>query len=166
MLEAYQRGFTRVIWIDSAAVPLCNPKSLFDWFDQHPALIRGWPSPHDLWQYIFPRTRGLLKSLTGTDVLQTTYVNTIVFGLKMNSDLALALIKEYYYMAELGFPFLSCFPEEFVLTALLNQPHFRQAWQPAPFRFLVGSSSNHEAEEATLQRCRNGRCAFFYHRRH
>jgi len=165
MLEAYHRGFTRVIWIDSAVIPLRNPEPLFAWLDHHSALIRGWPSPPNLWKYIFPRTRELLQSLTDVDVLKTTYINTIVFGLKINDPLVERLIAKYEQMVEMGWPFLSCFPEEFVLTAILNQWPY-SSWQPAPFRFLVGPAGNLAAEAAALPYYHKYKMAYFYHRLH
>lgn len=131
MLEAYKLGFTKVLWIDSAALPLRDPTPLFDWIDQTGSLLMSWHHP-DIRRYIFQQTQQILEMLTGVNVLSARYIWTTVFGLKMDSDSAQSLIRQYYDMVRLGTPFLSCFPEEFVLTAILNQPEFA-SWRIFPY---------------------------------
>lgn len=129
MLDAQKRGFQKVLWIDSAAMPLKDPAPLFEELEKRGAFIHGWGAPKDFWRYIFPETRQLLKKLTGTDVLHTFYINSVVFGLKMDTKLAHEFIDTYFSMLKLGTPFLSCFPEECVFMAIYGQRKFKKKWK-------------------------------------
>jgi hypothetical protein len=137
MLEAQKRGFQKVIWVDSAAMPIRDPAPLFERLEKTGAFIDAWSAPDDLWKYVLPQTRELLKELTGTDVLQSNYVYSIVFGMKMNTMLAKTFVRSYFKMLELGRPFLSCFPEECVFSAIYGQKKYKKKWKPAHFPELV-----------------------------
>lgn len=119
MLEAYKLGFNNVIWVDAALIPLQNPAPLFDHIDEYGALLRTWQCPKDAWRFIFPFTRQLLIDEFGVDVLKEKYVNTIVFGLNMDLPNSKHFVDLYYHCVKMGTPFLSCLPEEFVITALM-----------------------------------------------
>lgn len=163
MLEAHNLGFNKVIWVDSACLPLCDPSYLFEWLDYHGALLSGWNTHYSMWRYILPSTWRLLKDLTGIDVLQGRYVHTRIFGLKMASTLTKKLIKEYYEFVELGTPFLSCYPEEFVLTALLGKFDYA-CWGLYPFGIIHVAEQNEIFSECTRQAREHG--YFFYQMRH
>ncbi len=137
MVEAYLLGFTNVIWIDSACLPLNDPTPLFDYLNHHEALLHCFPISYS-YAYILPQTRQSLIELTGTDVLNPNcnYIFTIVFGLKMDSPRVQRLIKNYYTLVEKGYPFFSCFPEEFVLTAIMGKPDFK-SWKPHPQMMMM-----------------------------
>lgn len=136
MLEAQKRGFQKVIWVDSAMMPLKDPSPLFEWLENNGAYIQGWRAPIAFCKYVLPDTRRLLKELTGTDVLKTYYINTTVFGLKMDTELARSFIDEYFNMLDLGTPFLSCFPEECVFMAIYGQPKYRK-WKKKKLCHLI-----------------------------
>jgi hypothetical protein len=129
MMEAQKRGFQNVIWLDSAAMPLRDPSPLFECLENNGAFIHGWQAPSNYWTYVFPETKQLLKKLTGTDVTQAFYINSVVFGLRMNTPLSRDFIGQYFHMLKLGTPFLSCFPEECVLAAIYGQKKFRKTWR-------------------------------------
>lgn len=120
MLEAEKLGFNKVLWIDSACLPLTDPAPIFEWIDATGIFIM--PNTANGY-YLLPATRNLLRELSGTDVLQSMHLFTAVFGLKMNDAQTIDLVQDYYSYVELGSPFLSCFPEEFVLNALIKK-HF------------------------------------------
>jgi hypothetical protein len=124
MLEAQKLGFTKVLWIDSNLLPLRSPGSFFIWIKTRDYFLRGWPTPPNGWSFILPATRVLLHNELGVDVLNTFYIDTRIFGLKMDTPLTQKFIADYYRMVELGTPFLSCLPEDFVITAILSQPEF------------------------------------------
>lgn len=127
MLEAQNLGFTNVLWIDSSMLPLRNPEPLFDQIEKNSCFLMDYVDHHWDKLRIFPETRDLLLKLTGTDVWNTRHISTQVFGLKMDAEKTQKLIKYYYKMLELGTPFLSCFPEEYVFVA-----HFQQSPQEWP----------------------------------
>lgn len=172
MLEAQKRNFNKVLWIDSAALPIRDPTPLFNWIDKTGAFIHGWQMPADAWNVALPATVQLLQELTSVDVLNTTIACTVVFGLKMNNVKTQALVQEYYRLVELGTPFLSCFPEEMVLMALIAKLNREEkmdpvsgkklpSWKPQPFKNLfVGSPL--EESLAIEQLKRQG--VFFYHK--
>lgn len=117
MLEAQNLGFNKVLWIDSSMLPLRNPEPLFEHIDKHGCFLMDYVDHHWDKVRIFPETRDLFLKLTGTDVWNTRHITTQAFGLKMDEPKTKELVKYYYQMLELGTPFLSCFPEEFVFVA-------------------------------------------------
>ncbi|HSX12956.1 MAG TPA: hypothetical protein VLE96_00835 [Chlamydiales bacterium] len=164
MLDAYYRGFNKVMWIDSACLPIRDPTPLFEWMDSTGSFLYGWHSFPWAWRYILPSTREILKNTTGVDVLNTPYVCTRVFGLKMNAERAKHLIREYYDLVLLGTPFLSCYPEEFVITAILGKSEY-QAWKLYPFDVLRGAENGeNDSQEMIDQKRAEG--YFFYHLKH
>ncbi len=164
MLEAYYRGFNKVIWIDAACLPLRDSSPLFDWIESSGSFLMGWQTFPWAWRYILPATHEILKNATGTDVLSVPYVCTRVFGLKMNTEKAKKLIRQYYDLVELGTPFLSCYPEEFVLTAILGNPEY-QSWKLYPYGILMGAENGRDdSTELIDQRKEEG--YFFYHLKH
>ena len=88
---------------------------------------------------VFQRTINLLNVITDTNLHEAPYVLTIVFGLNMKSEIIEKLISEYYEMVELGWPFLSIFPEEIVLTSLFNKPEYKHLiyYQPESTRLQI-----------------------------
>jgi hypothetical protein len=162
MLEAAKLGFNKVLWLDSAALPLRDITPLFERIEDHEIMLHGWKTPSDSWTHLFPPTRKLLKNITGVDVLDATYVCTIAFGLKMNAPRVKNLISDYYYCCELGTPFLTCFPEEFVLTAIIGKPEY-SSWKPHRFPNLLGGTDGHEEDTAATIELRKKQGYFFYH---
>jgi hypothetical protein len=136
MLEAKKLGFTKVLWIDSAVMPLRDPTPLFDWVEKTGALFLDTASFSTLWRYIFPSTVQLLKELTGTDVLRSRHVWGAIFGLKLNTSEASSFIDAYYQFAGLGFPFISCYPEQFVFSAIIGQEKYKK-WVEESFPNLL-----------------------------
>ena len=124
MLEAQKKGFNKVIWLDSGCYAINNPSRLFDILDHQETLIetRGIANYQAM---CFAQTIVLLNEITKSDILTANYIQTIVFGLNLDSVLIQNIIKEYYEMVKLGWPFLSIFPEEIVFTALFNKPEYK-----------------------------------------
>ncbi len=125
MLEAYQLGFSQVLWIDAACLPINDPTPIFEDIKKHGASFLSYPATKQFAKYIFPKTQKMLSDLTSVNVLSAPYVCTIVFGLNFDLPQVQELVDDYYALVRLGTPFLSCFPEEFVLTALLGTPKLR-----------------------------------------
>jgi hypothetical protein len=50
---------------------------------------------------------------------------SVVFGLNIKSETIQNFINEYYEMVKIGTPFLSQFPEEVVMSAILNKDEYR-----------------------------------------
>lgn len=135
MLEAYQLGFSYLMWVDARARSLKDPKPLFKQLKKVGALI-NWASVEAQKTYILPQTEKLLQDRTGTLVTKHPYVNSIVFGLNMNAPLVDDFITSYYELVDEGTPFLSCFPEEWVFTAIFGQTKY-QSWHTQPAKILT-----------------------------
>ncbi len=135
MIEAHQLGFSQLMWLDARARPLRDPKPLFRHIEKVGALI-NWASVEAQKSYILPNTEKLLKERTGTLVTEVPYVNSIVFGLNMNEPLVRDFITNYYALVGEGTPFLSCFPEEWVFTAIFGQARY-QNWRIQPSKILT-----------------------------
>ena len=126
MLEAKKLGFNKVIWIDAACYAVNNPEPLFELLDENDVVFRSFP--HYMFDSfdntVFPKTIELLSKLTNKDIRNDRKINTIVFGLKLNSEKIQKFIEEYYEMVKIGLPFLSYFPEEVVFGSILNKPEY------------------------------------------
>lgn len=122
MLEAQKLGFNKVLWIDSAALPMRDPTPIFELIDKDENFVNYWGFKEDTWRYILPATRQILLDETGYDTSKERRVSMIIFGLKMNGPRTQKFIESYYKLVEMGTPFLSCYPEEYVISALLSQP--------------------------------------------
>lgn len=167
MLEAKQLGFDKVIWIDSACTPLVNPKPLFDVIERKGAVFYSFQSNlKETSPYLFPSTRKIIKEETGVDCLKANYVCSIVFGLNMNDPLILEFLENYYRLVRLGTPFLTCFPEEFVFSALLGAEKYQRLHHTPYWNRLFGRGEAEEEDTpAVIQRIRNRGC-FFFQRKH
>jgi hypothetical protein len=161
MVEAHQMGFNKVLWVDAACLPLGDVQPLFDRIDKDGALLNWFRQPSSAKRYIFPQTHDLLFNLTGTDVHEVPYINTIVFGLKMNTPEARRLVKMFYEFVRLGTPFLSCFPEEWVLTAIIGKRRFRDWTKSHPPKLVRGSANGADDSPAELSKLREKGVYFF-----
>jgi hypothetical protein len=164
MVEAAQLGFNNVLWVDSACYPLRSLDPLFEHIEQYGALI-NWYVNKKLPTYIFPSTRALLEELTGVDVLNAKFVNTITFGLKMDTSEAIELVRQYYACADMGTPFLSCFPEEWVLTSIINQKQFSGWRVPEILDRLIDRSLKNVDDTPHQFEMAKERKGFFYQRK-
>jgi hypothetical protein len=162
MLEAQKLGFKKVLWIDSSILPLRNPTPFFVWIETRDYFLRGWTAPTNAWSFILPATRVLLHNELGVDVVNTINIDTRIFGLRMDTPLAEKLIADYYRMVELGKPFLSCFPEDFVLSAILGQPEFN-SWKAFNMDVFLQSHEQYPQTPEKLEFLRKEGC-FFYQR--
>jgi len=125
MLEAEKMGFDKVIWIDSGCYALNNPEILFDILGKDNTIMRKVFSNNNYDAMSFQSTIKLLNKITNCDIHNAYYIETIVFGLNLESEIVKEFIKEYYEMVKMGWPFFSIFPEEIVFTALFNKPEYK-----------------------------------------
>ena len=116
LLEAEKLGFSKVLWIDAAFLPLKNPEPLFDWIEKNGCFFQ---SKKNAKRYLLPATREILLKETGSDMYETPCIRARIIGLDLKTQKAKDFIQDYYALVELGTPFISCFPEEFVIGALL-----------------------------------------------
>ena len=123
MLEAHKMGFENIIWLDSACYALNNPQHLFDILQEDKLLYtKSVNNNYD--EMIFPEILQLINKITNNDIHNAKFIQTIVFGLNFECDIVKKIVKEYYEMVDIGWPFFAIFPEECVLTALINKPEY------------------------------------------
>ena len=129
MLEAKNRGFNNVLWIDSVCYAINNPEPIFDKIKQNDAIFRSFPAncfESDSYNNaVFPKTIEYINNLVNRDIRNDSLVNSIVFGLNFSSPRIIDFIAEYYKMVKIGLPFLSAFPEETVFASIFNKPEYR-----------------------------------------
>ena len=126
MLEAQRKGFDKVIWIDSVCLPINNPQPLFDILYEHDTIISSINEDNNYEVMSFGKTVELINEVTQFNMhFNTYYIETTVFGLNLESVVIQNLVKDYYEMLELGWPFFSVFPEEIVLCGLFNKPEYK-----------------------------------------
>lgn len=163
MLEAYKLGFSKIIWIDSAVVPLNDPSPLFSALDSSEIYFYGTYSD-EYKPCLFPSIQQELKNLTGTDVLGESHVYAPIIGFNMDSENVHKLIKSYYKIAAKGTPFISCAPEEFVLTAIVGQPEYKDFRAQFRHKLLQYPLLGHEDPNDLAQIKEKG--FYFYHHTH
>lgn len=132
MLEAQKLGFNKVLWIDASFSPLKDPTPLFDWIEKEGSFFHVKKNNS---RYLLPATKEVLLAKTGVDMYTTPCIRARIIGLDFSRAYAKKLVEDYYELVELGTPFLSCFPEEFVLGALLAKSP--KEWKAQPFTHLV-----------------------------
>ena len=117
MMEAHQLGLQHLIWLDCALFPFKNPQSLFQRVRDEGSLMlhRKHPSKE-----ILPVTKSILEVTTQVDVSKARHVRMWVFGLDMGQRWAKTFLEQYTHLVQLGTPFISCYPEEFVISALAH----------------------------------------------
>lgn len=118
MMEAYNLGFSNLIWLDSSLFPFKNPQSLFDRVREEGSLMLHRSHPKG---YILPATKALIETLTTVNVENAEHVRMWVFGLNMGQTWVHEFIEEYTQLVIVGTPFISCYPEEFVISALAKK---------------------------------------------
>ena len=127
MLEAQKLGFNKIIWIDSGCYALNNPDYLFDLLSKNNIIGKAIYENNNFNNMIFKEINKLLnKIIKCTLNNDSIYLETIIFGLNLDSDIVQNLIKEYYEMVKIGWTFFSIFPEEIVLSSLLNKPEYKE----------------------------------------
>lgn len=147
MLEALKRGHTKILWIDSSALPLRDPTPLFEQIEKEGALFFMQESGGRLWPWIFPETCQALYALTGVDVFCTEHIWGAIFGMNMATLEAQHFVELYREAVRLGTPFLSCFPEQFVFSAILGQECYRKWKKPPPGPLLYIPHKEHSVQE-------------------
>jgi hypothetical protein len=157
MLEAEKKGFAKVLWIDAGCFALNNPAPLFAALDAD-AVVAKTVQPGNHWKaMVLPQTARLLNYLTQTNVEDAVYFETIVFGLNLASPTVKSLLRDYYEMVRIGWPFFSIFPEEVVLSALFHKPVHRDLRPTSPVNRLL---QIHETRRTEDQARREG---FYFH---
>lgn len=157
MLEAYKLGFTNVIWVDSGCYALNNPDPLFEILSNQDALLKAIVGNNNYDAMTFENTIRLLNHLTKCELKNAAYIETIVFGLNMNSDKVKQFIHEYYDMVEMGWPFFSIFPEEIVFSALFNKPIYNSFVQSNFF------NTNMYIHEKNMNEIDARKSGFYFH---
>ncbi len=116
LLEVKKLGFQKALWIDSAMQPMQNPKAIFDHIAKTGSFFQLRKNAK---RYLLPCTQEVILKETGIDMYETKSVRARIIGLDFRTLQVSELIEEYYRLVKLGTPFMSCFPEEHVLGALI-----------------------------------------------
>lgn len=163
MIEAYTLGFQKVIWVDASLLPVKNPAPLFAWLDEHSYLLYGGDRLGDLLHpLILPQARITLEKIAGSQALDGPHVCAKLFGLNFQTTEAQKLLNQYYACVAAGEPFLSCFPEEFVFSALCHA-HTGDGF-PKQWNLIRNENKGFTFEAHRKQRNNEG--VFFLYRRH
>lgn len=129
MLEAEKLGFEKIIWIDAACYAVNNPQRLFDILNENDTIFRQfWPYSPGIPTYessVFNETINVINNITKGNLTNSVNMCSVVFGLNIKSETIQNFINEYYEMVKIGTPFLSQFPEEVVMSAILNKDEYR-----------------------------------------
>lgn len=137
MIEAHKLGFDNVLWLDAALFPKRDITPIFDEIEKTGFTAHHKAVDMEEIHQLPPKTRALLQELTSIDVLDSQKGRRIfggLIGLKMSDPLTKLFIKQYYEFVEMGTPFISGLPEEFVFSAILGQPQYAE-WMRSSYTF-------------------------------
>jgi hypothetical protein len=132
LLEAKKLGFEKVLWIDAAMQPIQNPRPLFEHIEKTGSFFQVRKNSK---RYLLPFTQEILLKETGIDMYETKSVRARIIGLNFKMPQVKRLVEEYYHLVKIGTPFMSCFPEEHVLGALIAK--YPDQFSPEKFDKLV-----------------------------
>jgi hypothetical protein len=118
MMEAKNLGFNEVIWLDSALFPFKNPQRLFEKVRSEGSLMLHRSLAK---KALMPATRQLIEQLLQVDMDDMEQVRMWLFGLKMDQPWVESFLNDYTRMVSIGYPFMSCYPEEFVISAIAKK---------------------------------------------
>ena len=152
MLEAEKKGFQKVIWLDSGCYALTNPEQLFSVLETDDIVIKTIDSNNNYDAMAFQHTIRLLNFLTNTNLQSAYYIETIVLGLNIGSSIVKNIIREYYAMVELGWPFFSIFPEEIVLSAIFQKPEYKGLLKSDRICQTLQIHENHMSEASAREK--------------
>ncbi len=124
MEEAKQLGFKTILWVDARLVALKNITPLFSIIQDTGGLFNLTHTMEK--NNIFLQAQKAILNLTKTVYENNRALATPVFGLNMDLKEVENLIDGFYAASYLGTPFFSCYPEEIVLSALIEK-HFPRA---------------------------------------
>ncbi len=120
ILEAFERGFEHVLWLDSACLPQENCAPVFHIIQRNGCFFvggnncyeNGWAS------YFFPKAKQALMDLYHRNPLLDRQLSGSIFGLKKSAKRTKRFVQEYYKALELGTPFGAELSEMFVFAAI------------------------------------------------
>ena len=124
MEEAKQLGFDHVLWLDARLIPLKDISPLFEILEQKNGFFNLAAPLAE--KKVFLCAQKTLFSLTQKNYFDEKAISTPVFGLNMHHKDTENLVDDFYEACRLGTPFLSCYPEETVLSSLIAK-HFPRA---------------------------------------
>jgi hypothetical protein len=138
LLEAKNLGFLQTLWIDTSLKPLKDPSPLFEKIEKNGSFFQLKKNGK---RYLLPTTREVLLKETGSDMYLKKCIRARIIGLDLSSPKVEEFIQEYYRLVRLGTPFISCFPEEFVIGAILAKDPLK--WTFDPTQNLVMAEKKH-----------------------
>lgn len=139
MIEAYNLGYKNVLWLDASVYPLQNLELIFQKIREDGAVF-SWKKFRK--NGLLPKTQKILHELTGYQPGFFAHVSMQVFGLKMDLPWVQDFIEDYYKMVRLGTPFISCYPEEHVISSLAYK--YRNHIPPKLEKIILPSSEDNK----------------------
>ncbi|MBM3194486.1 MAG: hypothetical protein FJZ60_01845 [Chlamydiae bacterium] len=124
MEEAKELGFDHVLWLDARLIPLKDISPLFEILEKENGFFNLADTLAE--KKVFSSARKTLFDLSKKNYFDQKAISTPVFGLNMHHKVTENLIDDFYEACRLGVPFLSCYPEETVLSTLIAK-HFPKA---------------------------------------
>lgn len=120
IIEAFEKGFENVLYLDSACLPLVNCAPIFRLINLNGCFFvggkncceNGWVS------YFFPKAQKALMDVYGRNPLLEKQVSGSVLGFKKGDQKTRDFFREYYRMLEFGDPFMAELSEMFVFASI------------------------------------------------
>ena len=135
IIEAFQKGFENVLYLDSACLPMedCTPvfKLIHDngcfFVGGRNCYENGWVS------YFFPKAKAALMNIYRRNPLLEKQISGSIIGFKKDDARTQRFLQEYYRILELGEPFMSELSEMFVFASIAGHLDFPKHFYIDPY---------------------------------
>ena len=136
-------GCEHLLWIDTSVRIVRNPAYLFRHIARAGVMIANNEFTEDAYpKLILPAALSSILLATGTDLTKARrHMPASVMGFHMADPRVFQFFRDMYHMAALGVPYLSCFLEEFPMSALLLREQFESAVRMSHFPLLDNGAS-------------------------
>jgi hypothetical protein len=114
--EAFKLGYEQVLWLDSAVWPLSSIDDLFQDI-KNEGFLFDWGKPN--LYGILPVAKKALEEYLGRDFIKERKIAGWIMGMSSLDPRTKDILKDYRVLVEMGIPFLSVNPEEYVITNIL-----------------------------------------------
>ena len=126
IIEAFQKGFENVLYLDSACLPMEDCTLIFRLIDNNGCFFVGGGNCYENgWvRYLFPKAKAALMDIYRRDPLLEKQISGSIIGFKKEDAKTQRFFQEYYRILELGEPFMSELAEMFVFASIAGHLNF------------------------------------------
>jgi hypothetical protein len=117
LIEALQKGYKEVLWIDTAMHPLTNLEKVFSIIKEKGYFFTSVGFLSDNQSTHLPDAATAL-GLSTDSYDRIPHLSSSILGLNMENSQAIQLLKKWYAATENVYPYMTCWPEELSLSVM------------------------------------------------